>query len=542
MRNKKNFISKYWPLLMAVVVLWGVLAVFLFEIIQRNDGHLIYTIDDAYIHLTMAKNFAQHGIWGVTKHEFSSSSSSILWTLLISATHLIFGVNEISPLILNIIFATAILIFIYRILNKHESPFTSIFIFLVLLGIIFLVPLPVIIFSGMEHTLHAFINIVFAYLSVKSLAEKSSPSSSSDLKLLLWAALLPFVRYEGLFLILEMCILFYLRKRGKYAFLLGIAAVIPIGIYGIISVIHGWSWLPNTILLKGNTPNFTSIEGFFNLLGYSCYSLMVKNIHMLFLTLTALLSYIFRFNKNEDVWEEGQILLATLLLTTLLHLQYARLGWFFRYEAYLIVFGLFTFAFALCDYLPSWTLKVNRRFIPKYLAISLAVFLPFLFIAERGFDVLKKIPGATNNVYEQQYQMGLFLKEFYQGASIAAVDVGAINFLADIKCLDLMGIGTNDVPNKFYTRDYLVQRGNLIRSKGVKLALLYDWYFDSIHPPEWINVGEWGIDNNVSCSGDKVTFFSIGKSEEKNLIANLKTFSSRLPQGVKQRGKYTEVE
>jgi hypothetical protein len=37
-------------------------------------------------------------------------------------------------------------------------------------------------------------------------------------------------------------------------------------------------------------------------------------------------------------------------------------------------------------------------------------------------------PKATTNIYEQQYQMGLFIKEFYENKSIVANDIGAINF------------------------------------------------------------------------------------------------------------------
>jgi hypothetical protein len=42
-----------------------------------NGGSFTYALDDAYIHLAMAKNFPL-GVWGTTRYEFSSSSSSLL--------------------------------------------------------------------------------------------------------------------------------------------------------------------------------------------------------------------------------------------------------------------------------------------------------------------------------------------------------------------------------------------------------------------------------------------------------------------------------
>ncbi len=41
--------------------------------------------------------------------------------------------------------------------------------------------------------------------------------------------------------------------------------------------------------------------------------------------------------------------------------------------------------------------------------------------------------------------MGLFLNEYYNEDCIAANDIGAINYLADVKCIDLKGLGSKDI-------------------------------------------------------------------------------------------------
>jgi len=100
--------ARHWPVLAAIIILWCTVLLLLILSVRQNQGHLVYALDDPYIHMAIAKNFAQHGVWGVTRYEFSSSSSSLLWTVLLSAIYLIFGTNEIAPLVLNVIVATLV--------------------------------------------------------------------------------------------------------------------------------------------------------------------------------------------------------------------------------------------------------------------------------------------------------------------------------------------------------------------------------------------------------------------------------------------------
>ncbi|MCR4400347.1 MAG: hypothetical protein NUV35_05650, partial [Syntrophomonadaceae bacterium] len=71
----------------------------------RENGMLVYALDDAYIHMAVAKNLILHHVWGVTAGHFSSSTSSLLWPSLLAALFAIFGINDSIPLVLNAILA-----------------------------------------------------------------------------------------------------------------------------------------------------------------------------------------------------------------------------------------------------------------------------------------------------------------------------------------------------------------------------------------------------------------------------------------------------
>lgn len=536
-----NIIKKHWPLIIALGVLWVTITTLLILSIKQNQGHLVYTLDDPYIHMSIAKNFAQYGVWGITKYEFSSSSSSLLWTLLLSLNYFLFGANEVSPFILNFIFATLIVFGTYLLLRKYTS--RAVFTLTVLLSIIFFTPLAPIVFCGQEHTMHAYFTILSVYLSAKILSDEKSTTSKEYILLLILLPLVTMARYEGLFLVFVICILFILRRKLLHSLCLGGVGILPIVIYGTISILNGWYFLPNPVLLKGNMPDFSSLKGVIRSLGYSIYQQMLGNPHILFLVIAALIVFIFHYSMEKRIWKEDRIMILIFIATTLLHMQFASTGWFFRYEAYLVTLGIIVIAIGMHEHLPEkFSFKIHRSLIPKYIAIALVILIIILPFAERAGSSLKNTPQATTNIYEQQYQMGLFLREFYQGDAVAANDVGAINYIADIECLDLWGLANLEVAKLRREGSYDTQQiYNLAKQKSVKIAIVYDHWFGRYGgiPPQWIKVGEWKISNNVVCGGDTISFYAVDPLEKDNLIKNLRDFSYRLPNDVVQTGEYT---
>lgn len=529
-----NLLKKNISLIASIGILWITVASLLIMSIKNNQGQIAYALDDAYIHMAIAKNYALYGIWGITQYGFTSSSSSLLYTLLLSFIYFLSGVNEITPLILNIIFATLSIGVIYHILKQNKLK--NIYIFIILQLIIFLTPVPALIFSGMEHTLQILITIPFVYLSAKMISEGKS-SYKNNVSLLILGILVTMVRYEGLFLLFIVTGLFILNNRWKFSIALFISGILPIVLYGVISVSKGWFFLPNSILLKGNMPTF-SLLGFIDLFNIFLHK-MIATIHIFVLVYATLILFIYQYNKQKK-WSDNTIMLSIFILTSILHIMFASTGWFYRYEAYLVCLGIFVIAISFREYFSQGlSINLSKNIFPKYIAFILLLIIVSSPLTDRGFSSLTQTPQATNNIYEQQYQMGLFLKQFYKGASIAVNDIGAVSYLGDVKTLDLIGLGSLEVAKLKMEGLYSTQQmQDLATQKEVKIAIIYDHWFMGGIPSDWIKVGEWTIPNNVVAGGDTVSFYAINPEEEKKLKENLKEFSSSIPDNIKQTGNY----
>ena len=533
----KRLIKKNWPLVFSLLVFYLVLSVELMLSVSKNQGHLIYALDDAYIHMAMAKNIAQKGIWGVTRHGFTSSSSSLLWTGLLSLVYIFTGANEVVPFILNVLLATAIICSVFYFLKINKVP--PVYNLIILLALIFITPLIPLVFIGMEHVLFIFLSINFLIqaallLSTENLSEKDY------YKILALASLLTITRYEGFFLIIAVCGLLLFRKDIKRAILLGIWSWILPVIYGLISWSKGWLFFPNSVLLKASS--ITLKEKVHQLL----FKLFINNnlinylLPLILLIVIGLAILAMMVKSGKKIWDLPNVMILIFCLSALFHLVFAQVGWFYRYESYLMGLGVFAISFALFEFSTKkvFTLSGKTKKLFILIPVIFVVAIPFML---RSVTSLMKTPKATNNIYEQQYQMGLFVKKFYQGSSVAINDIGAINYLADIDCVDLYGLANMEVIKAKLNGIYNTAKIETIaKSNKAAIALIYDKWLEPFGgvPSGWVKVGEWIILDNVVCGDNKVSFYSLRLDEEPKLIDNLKRFSNQLPKDVIQSGKY----
>ena len=84
--------------LVSGILLWAALG--------RTEGQFIYPLDDAYIHLAIADQWAQTGVWGISPGQFASASSSPLFTFCLGLGARLGLPLQGLPLGINLIFAS----------------------------------------------------------------------------------------------------------------------------------------------------------------------------------------------------------------------------------------------------------------------------------------------------------------------------------------------------------------------------------------------------------------------------------------------------
>ena len=508
--------------------------------INQNQGHLVYALDDPYIHMAMARNFSQHHVWGATRDAFTSSSSSLFWTLVLSLSYYLLRVHNVVPLLWNLVFSLLALLAVYVVLSWYRvSPVAKL---ITLLGLILFLPLSALIMIGMEPPLQILASLLMVFIAARWISGEAPERARRDsIGLLMLAPVATGVRFEGLFLIIAIAALLLFVKRWLYALAFALLGALPVVCYGLISVSKGWYFLPNSVLLKATTPEFASAGRMIFSLLFPIAEHARMALHVPALLIAVLLMYLAASGKGSGACESRQLMGTIVLLAGIAHMEFVRPTLLFRYDGYLTTLCLVLLAAQIPVVAPRWPRlrALSTWAVPRNVAVA-ALILAFAFpLAMEGGALLWQVPQCTTNIYEQQYQMALFIRKNYQGASVALNDVGAVDYLADIHCLDLWGLATLPVAKARRNHHYGAEEiAALSRQAQVKIAIIYDDWFAGSVPPDWRRVGTWTIRNNIVAGGDTVSIYAVQPEETPHLVQSLRDFYFQLPSDVIQRGPY----
>jgi hypothetical protein len=540
----RNRLQRFWPVLAATFLLWGTVATIFLESLKLNRGHVVYALDDPYIHMAIAKNFVRHGVWGVTPYQFTSTSSSPLWTTLVSAVYVAFGPNTWAPLVLNALFATLLVLALGWVLESFASGLPRIYVLGVLLAVLFFAPIPGLVFAGLEHILQTVVTLTFVCYASLVLAGRGANSRLGAAALVLLGVLASTTRYEGLFAVGVVAFLLCFRRRWGLALHLLFWSVVPLFVIGLVSVAHGWFWLPNSVVLKGNLP----LGPGHRLASFSAHAvagLLLSGLRVARLMAVALLLLLYRSTKGKGAEDPWQWLLGIFVATGFLHLLLARAGWLYRYEAYLVAIGLVAVAGPLFEFVRSFpqTFRLPAGEWAGLAALALTLLTANL-LWSAGWDSIRVAAPATNDIYRCHYQMGIFIRKYYLGKDIALNDLGMANFMADIHCTDFHGLADLQV-----ARALLRERFNprfmddLARSRHSFVAIVDDNWLGLYGgtPRQWALAGRWKFENRAVLAPPMISFYALTEPARLQLVENLRDFSSRLPAGVEQLGPYTEA-
>jgi hypothetical protein len=500
--------------------------------LRHTQGLFVYAQDDPYIHLAIARTLAEHGVWGVRGDEFASASSSPLWTLLMALSWKV-GIRTVWwPFVVNVLCGVAVIGVADRSLATILSARARL---LWLVALVLIVPLPTLAFIGMEHSLQLLLTIALVSTAV-SVASTAGGEGEGRMHLLAMA--LVATRYEGLFVVAATGLVLWRSGRIRTAVTLGAVALLPVLIAGGYFAAHGGTILPNSVLMKSAPARFGTLGAGISAVLADWASVVVLYRRPVELTLlVAVLIGLISIARSPHAGARARRFGEVFVITLLLHAALVKLEFFYRYEAYLVALGLLALGL-LAGELEA--LDPRRRVVVRTvpaLTLMVALGMPLVIRAMTG---LGEVPGAVGNVFEQQYQMGLFFQAAYPDVPIAVNDIGAVSWLSTSPIVDVYGLATQEVADMKRHGEWNAEAlESLATQRGVKAAAVYERVLAPLIPQSWILIGEWQIRNNVAVSEDTVGFYAPSSADVPRLQGALEAFAPRLPASVVYRRRAT---
>lgn len=517
---------KSWPLGALIALLPALVLVVLIG--WMTDWQFTYSLDDAYIHLALARGIRGFH-YGINAGEFSAPSSSILWPFLMAPFAGLRGF-WLAPLVVNsaCLIGTLLVLQQLLILRFGVRPLPA---WATATILAFCLNIYGLVFTGMEHSLQVLLVAIIA----RALALRRYG-------FWLWAALvvLPLIRYEGLAISVPVLGYLALQDQATRIRTAWAALVLAIGIvsFSIFLTSLGLGYLPSSVFAK--QPAATAGSAF-SLLRTMARSALA-NTH----SLPTFTAYSFAVFAAFAAWSASRVRVLLLLVgPALLHLCLGRTGWFGRYEVSILLYLVLISADLLAQGFASRpergggrdaphadsgigrTAGLGRFGRPSTLA---ALLLIAVFGTRPLWQHTLLTPIATRNIQDQQVQMARIASR-YLDRPVAINDLGAVALSSRRYVLDLWGLGSYQAlayrsnPNND-PRRWIAQ---LMAEKQVNHAMVYDSWFPVI-PDNWIKVAVLRLPGpRVSPSSDVVSFYATSPVAAHELTEAVKRYKAENP-------------
>jgi hypothetical protein len=517
--------------------------------VARAGGELVYVIDDPAIHLSVAENLVHHGTWGVAPGHFESASSSPLWTLLLSAwIAVVPGPDEIAPLALNVIAGLAVIAVVaagQRILWPGlRRPVEAMAVAALVNVVLFL---PGLAMTGMEHSLH--IALALAGLALLHRAVLGRPRLGPGWLPYALVGLATLTRFETAFLAAGIAVALYLLQPGagpagragwvswsrvRWPLLVVASAALPLAGFALFNRAMGQGWLPNSVSAKSAVTRTASTAATFE------GALNRFSTDPLVAGLTAVMAVaLIVAARRAASWSFPAVV---LVVTVALHMLLARVGWYERYQAYLIAVGVYALVCLIGEQLPATSLPPARS-----LAVAGLVAVMLTLSGNKPAATFRAAE-AVGETYDQRYQAALFLSRYYQGEPIATGELGYISLFHDGPITDVFGLGDYEVlqawggsagppvdgersaadgrpPAEFWE--------DLAERRGFAVVAVYPLTLLGVVPESWIPVGRWDLGRLISTApGPEFEFYATTPEAVGPLRDHLIEFSDELPDRV----------
>lgn len=502
--------------------------------IALNGGRFVYLLDDAYIHLTLGRNLALHGTFGVVPGVYESASSSPGWTLVLASLIRVLPAvaAEWIPVVVNIAAGVWLLRMLADAATWLRRRGTG---WLVVTAVCtpLVIALPTLVLTGMEHVLHAAL-CVWLLTRFARWAD-GDRSRRSVVLVCAAAALATLFRYETLFLVGGIAIaavvvrwrephrtlVWRIPRPPAIAFLVVAAAIVPVVVYGIVNLSFGQYFLPNSVVAKsefvGFPESFKIGPGPERLL----FNFVLDSVAFVLVGTVA-----YRMVRGR-IGSAGTLGAAVALCTAfVLHVNLSLL--FPSPPRY----GLYLSSMAV------WILFRSASQVPVTLPSSFAGRLVVgLIVAFVAVQRLVIIPAATpigsNNIYEQQWQVARFTERYYDGRGVILNDLGLISWRHEGPVVDTWALGSFPVLKAYRSGarvNDVVER--LARDADADVMIATSELVPVAAPDGWQLVGRLGLSKPRATSvAIHVNFLAPPGEPAERLRLQLEKLAPELPPG-----------
>lgn len=511
-------IKKNISLYVGIAFLLCLILIEFVSIMVLNSGLLVYTLDDPYIHLALAENIKQ-GHYGINAGEFSAPSSSALWPFILAP----FSSYPYSAFFINVGSAIASVMILTKILNisTHIEDDRVRNIFLSVITVLFILAVNVVglVFTGMEHSFQLLAVLLVAYgLFIESKENK--------IEWWLLAAIIvaPLIRYECM--AISLAAIFYLVMR-RHFLPTGIALLflaVSLGGFSIFLTSLGLDVFPSSVSAKSSVVQSGGALGSF----VSNLSNSLQNRQGVILSFGVLVLLFYLFWVKDEV--KRKQLAAVTIVAVFLHFIAGRYGWYNRYEIYILAFELVVILYLFLPLISKSLFSSNKLNFNLFTAIAFSTGVAIV-VGGPYISALFSIPKASNNIYEQQYQMHRFVSDYYD-KPVAVNDLGYVSYKNSNYVLDLWGLGSQKALRARLNPDNPNWKQDLIDETNVRLVMIYDDWFNNI-PDEWIKIGELHLSKEkITPARSAVSFYAINQDAYPEILSKIILFSKTLPAKV----------
>ncbi len=410
------------PLLPALAVLLGGYASL--EAAARSLSGRPYTfpLDDAYIHLAVARTLAETATWGVNPGDYASASSSPVWTVLLSVGFALIGPQPLLALFLNLGAALGVLAIAAGWLGREGVPSAGIAAGLI--ALVLILPLPFLAGIGMEHGLQLL-------LALWLVSDRAAPPWRAGLL----AAALTMTRYESVVLPVALALAAARDRRFPVAGALVVGPLLAVTGFGLFGTHHGATFLPAGVLLKASP-------------GLAVLGILREAPGLVVLVVAVALAG----GPGRGVY----------LLAAAAQLLLGRVGWFYRYKAWLVGWGVLLLIPGAAR--PGWRGRVA-------LGVALIALVP------RAAEAIRRYPYAARFMADTDFTLADWLARDWAGSTVGVHNLGVIAWQGRVRVVDVAGLGTAPIAQAIADHRLTPEMtAQVLRDRGVAFVVgARDW-------------------------------------------------------------------